>query len=143
MEENKLERILDLFNLLHDGTIDKITKENDNFIFQVYVPYISELIEDEAEILKIEFHQLKLLELRKWSSEEVVSKISEIEKAECEISGAKYFDGCVRVYCYSQYFSPGVSLDIIADDFNIYSESGKRLELVKVKEIVNKYWNDK
>ncbi len=78
--------------------------------------------------------------MREWATEKIRTDVFQIEKAECEISNAEKSSELICVKCLSEYYSPGVSLEILADDFIVYSESTERVEIHSLRKTVRKYW---
>jgi hypothetical protein len=125
---------IDIWNVLHDGPIVRITGEIPGDIqFAVSIDYLRRRFSDPGECILLTLHGCTSLSYQTWGSEEVLTDIAAIAAAEPEVLSA---DEPSTVFCVNG------TLRVHAVDFSLSLDSGRAITLDELCAVAESYWTE-
>lgn len=147
---NAQQDIIDIFSILHDGTIESWTGDKNKLVLKVSCLYLAELIDKDFEYFYIEITDITIIELFAWMNpieqeQKIFTEIDDIFKAELEILSADKKEENALIVCSqhnTDYEYCGGNLTLNCNDIKVLDQNKKYLTIEKFDEICNQYWNN-
>ncbi len=130
-----------LFQLFHDGTINSIIKQKNDYTFTVDILYLAERINSQFRYFYIRLVGTTELYFEDHSLKQVITESNELQQLEFEILKVESEVDQLRVFCSVDEDTIGF-LTIKTEDMIVYDQEWEILELVEVERIARGYWDD-
>lgn len=125
---------VDIWNVLHDGPIARITGTIPGDIqFAVSIEYLRRRFSDPGEHILLTLRDCTSLSFQAWDSDTVVTDLGAIAAAEPEILSA---DEPATVFCVNG------TLRVHAADFSLSLDSGRAIALDELCAVAESYWTE-
>jgi len=141
------EKVADVFNILHDGSIEEWWFDKDVLTLKISCQYLAEIINPTFNFFNVELIGITTVELEPWWDDvtlnEIITSHEDVFKGELEILSAKVLDDNVQVICnqWSKSLAySGGNLLISCKQIEVYDEAKGSLSLSGLNDICNSYW---
>lgn len=149
-ELNTQQNIIDIFSILHDGTIESWTGDKNKLVLKVSCFYLAELIDKDFEYFYIEITEILKIELDTWinpieKGPQIFTEISDIFKAELEILSADKVDNEIVITCNQPFRDmnySGGNLTLNCKSIKVFDQNINELTIEKFGEICKQYWDN-
>jgi hypothetical protein len=142
------DKVSDVFNILHDGSIKEWWHNENILTLKVGCQYLAELIHPDFNFFFIDLVDVRIIELEPWwdniMANDVLIKFEDIFAGELEILSAKVAEGKVQIACNQKSkFLPyiGGNLMVSCENIIVYDEAKTELSLNEFDKICNAYWD--
>jgi hypothetical protein len=147
---NTQQDIIDIFSILHDGTIESWTGDKEKLLLKVSCFYLAELIDKDFEYFYIEIIEVQKIELDTWinpieNGPQIFTELSDIFKAELEILSADIKDKDVVITCNQPFRDmnySGGNLTINCKSLKVFDHDKNELTIEEFEKICNQYWDN-
>ena len=144
------EDLIDIFSILHDGTISEWRGDKRLLTLTVECLYLAERIDKSFDKFYIELYDIVKIELDPWTNSKEIPSIiktefTDIFKAELEILGANLKEENVVVTCsqFDKNFDYiGGNLTINCQKIKIFDQNKNELTIDQLGEICKNYWDE-
>ena len=144
------EDIIDVFSILHDGTISAWTGDKDLLTLTVHCEYLAQRIDKSFDKFYVELINVDKLELDPWTNPIdfptiVKTDYADIFKAELEILSADINDDVVTVTCNqhnTDHDYCGGNLKISCKAIKVFNQNKNELTIDQFGEICKNYWDE-
>lgn len=137
----KKDNQIDIFNILHDGTIIGISNGSGNIELKIEIQYLAEMINEKFNYFYCELIKCERFLLEIWSDKkDYTSDWNTIIAYELEILDAHTSNKGISVSCRSDEIIGG-NLHIKSRNIKIYDESKNEISLNELAHICHRYWN--
>jgi hypothetical protein len=145
------DNIIELFDLLHDGTIESFVHESDSLTLVVKIKYLTSRLEDSPDAFHVVLHGVQSLRFLPWLDDRAVQSSidspDEIFELKLDILSAEAVGETIRISCACDN-SPkpvpysGGFLDICLREAELRDGSEKVYSLEWLAELAWGYWED-
>ncbi len=140
--------IIDIFSMLHDGTIESWTGNKDKLLLKVSCLYLAELIDKDFEYFYVEINKIKKIELFAWMNpidqeQKVFTELEDIFQAELEILSADKNEDDTIIVCNQHDITfdfCGGNLTLNCENIKVLDERHNNLTIDVLEIICNQYW---
>ena len=147
---NTQQDIIDIFSILHDGTIEGWTGDSSKLVLTVSCFYLAELIDKNFEYFYIEITEIQKIELDTWidpieNGPQIFTELTDIFKAELEILSADKKDKDVVITCNQPFRDmnySGGNLIINCGSIKVFDHDKNELTIERFEEICKQYWDN-
>ena len=144
------ENIRDIFSMLHDGVISAWTGNKNSLTLRIECQYLAERIDKSFERFYVELTQVDVLFLSTWPNSldlqtQILTKPSDIFKAELELLSAEIRDGKVIIACNqhdTNFDYCGGNLTVSCKTIKILDQNKNELTIDQFDEICKNYWDE-
>ncbi|MBC3787447.1 hypothetical protein [Spirosoma utsteinense] len=146
---NTQQDIIDIFSILHDGTIESWTGNKEKLLLKVGCLYLAELIDKDFECFYVEVEQIKKIEFFAWMNpidqeQKIFTELEEIFKTELEILSAEKSEDDILIVCNQHdtaFEYCGGKLTINCESIKIFDERHNILKIDEFDKICKQYWD--
>ncbi len=126
----------ELWNVLHDGTIDAIQGSVPGDIeIQVDILYLRKMFSDDGESIVVRLTNCTKLSMKIWEDDVITDDPERIASTETEILSTES-DG-VPVHIVTTLGE----LDLEFDDFSLWLDNGRQITFLELCDACENYWN--
>jgi hypothetical protein len=145
---NTQQNIIDIFSVLHDGTIESWTGDKEKLLLKVGCLYLAELIDKDFEYFYVEINEIKKIELFAWMNpidqkQKIFTELEDIFKTELEILSADKNEDDVLIVCNQHdttFEFCGGNLTLNCESIRVFDERQNNLTIEEFDKICKQYW---
>jgi hypothetical protein len=147
---NTQQDIVDIFSILHDGTIESWTGNKEKLLLKVGCTYLAELIDKNFEYFYLEINAIKKIELFAWmnpidQAQKIYTELEDIFKPNLEILSADKKENDVLITCNKhdttfQYC--GGNLTLNCESIRVFDEKLNVITISEFYKICKHYWDN-
>lgn len=126
----------EVWNILHDGSIDIISGTLPELTITVSIQYLRHMFGKDGESIIVKISGCKLIEFESWATGEKYKDLNEIESLEPEILSASEKDDTVSIICVDGILSMNY------EDVSCKLDNGKEITFSDLKSACEKYWKE-
>jgi len=143
--------IIDIFNIFHDGTIERSVMDGETWRFEVFIPYLANRIKKEYTLFRVAIRSAGNFRFDGWLRElnkgtEELVEFGPISKEELEILSAEEKEAdVIAVSCNIAALKSkfcGGNLYFQCGDAEVSDESGKQYTIDDLDELCKAYWDE-
>ncbi len=146
-----LEKIRDIFSILHDGETSTWTGDLDLFTLKVNCRYLAELIDKSYDSFYVECSCVEKIELHTWMNpinlpQTLLTDFEDIFKAGLVMTYAAIDNNHVKITCHQyniDFDYCGGDLLLNCKQIKIFDQSKKEITIDALDKISNYYWKEK
>lgn len=143
-------QIVDIFSILHDGTIASWTGDRSHLRLTVFCEYLAERINSTYEHFFVELLNINRLAFVPWMNpaeleQEYLIEIKDIFKPNLDILGAESSEDMVKISLNQRnlgYNYCGGFLYLASEGIRVLDQSENEMSIDRLYEICKGYWND-
>lgn len=141
---NPSQDILDLFTILHDGSIVELVKVDSQINIKIEIDYLAKMIREDHDHIFLLIDNPKNMIFIPWSDEQgSITTMEEISHLELEILGCDTENDKYIIHCHcdeKRHEYPGGDLVLDFTEFIVKDQEGKTIGLQKLRTLANNYW---
>jgi hypothetical protein len=145
-----IQEIADVFSILHDGTIESRTGDENRLMLKVSCIYLAERINSSFEYFYVELSNINTIELNSWPSNMnlppvLKTGLDNIFKDELEINSVKIENEIVIVTCLQHDPDADISggeLKIACNAIQVYDQDKNVITIDELDKLCNAYWDE-
>jgi len=145
-----LEKIKDVFEILHDGTIVSWAGDKNALTLKIGCQYLSERIDPSFDFFFLELFKIERLALVPWMDpveleQEYFVDLKDIFQAELDILSAAIEEDFLKVFCNQSASSLnycGGILYLKCADIKVFDQQMRELTIDFLGNICKEYWDD-
>lgn len=134
-----------IFNVFHDGTIERAVHENRNIQLDVSIFYLAERVNPSYEFFYVILHNVQFFTYTPWGNDPVpetyvLTDLDRISAKALEILSSTVTPQGIEVLCLEN-FHQGGTLAFNADYAIVRDQGGNELSLVQLIALTEAYWS--
>lgn len=145
-----IEKIRDIFAILHDGTIVSWTGDRNRLTLKIGCQYLSKRIDPTFDFFLLDLIDISTLTLVPWMNsidleQEYFEELKDIFQAELDILSTDIDEGIVKVFCNQSdpdFEYCGGILYLKCEDIKIFDQEKRELTIDFLDKICKEYWDE-
>ncbi|WP_085908899.1 hypothetical protein [Kiloniella majae] len=150
MRIEECEDISDIFSIFHDGGIVAAYHQDESFVLEIEIQYLSQRVNPEYNGFKVSLYGFSNAVFTTWpkdskSNPKKITNVKSIFKSELEILQANLDDNKIEVLCEllsSEYDYYGGKLSFTVNSAEVQDDSGKVYSIEELGVLCKSYWDE-
>ncbi|WP_424769319.1 hypothetical protein [Paenibacillus sp. sgz302251] len=130
-----------LFNLLHDGTIERIATFKHGYKLSIDIPYLAEKLDPTFQHIFVDLRYVEVFYFEMSDSSSNIFKVNELIDLQLEILEADQESDRVKVFCRSSEKDLVGFLIFKTSQIEIQDPDGNTIGISKLQRLCSEYWD--